>query len=88
MFKSYRRKGITEMRPYVPGEDITGVSMSNVDREAGCPKEGDYIARNPDNHNDRWLVNATYFAKQQYEEVPELVAGQTTADNFGDVLSL
>jgi hypothetical protein len=76
MFKSYRRKGITEMRPYVPGEDITGVSMSNVDREAGCPKEGDYIARNPDNH------------KQQYEEVPELVAGQTTADNFGDVLSL
>jgi hypothetical protein len=30
-FKQYRRKGLAEMRPYVPGEDLLGVSVSEAD---------------------------------------------------------
>lgn len=57
MFKPFRKKGITEMRPYVPGEDLTGVSVSEQD----TPKEGDMIARNGANHADQWLVAKEYF---------------------------
>jgi hypothetical protein len=63
MYKSYRKKGTTEMRPYVPGENLDGVSVSEQD----SPAEGDMIARNGTNHDDRWLVAAEYF-KQNYEE--------------------
>ena len=31
MWKTYRRKGVAEMRPYVPGEDLTGISVSAPD---------------------------------------------------------
>lgn len=66
-FKRYRRKQIAELRPYVPGEDLGGrVSISIVDREAGSPKAGDMIARNPKNHDDQWLVAADYF-KDNFE---------------------
>ena len=61
-FKKYRRKQIAELRPYVPGEELSQrVSISAGDREAGSPKEGDMIARNPDNHDDQWLVSEEYF---------------------------
>jgi hypothetical protein len=46
------------MRPYQPGERLTGVSISEADRLAGSPKTGDMIARNPKNHADQWLVVA------------------------------
>ena len=62
-FKQYRRKQIAELRPYVEGEILTDrVSISAPDREAGSPKAGDMIARNPKNHDDMWLVAAQYFA--------------------------
>lgn len=61
-FKSYRRKQIAELRPYVEGEPIDHVSISPEDRKAGSPKTGDMIARNPKNHDDQWLVAAAYFA--------------------------
>jgi len=35
MWKQYRRKGITEMRPYVPGEALTGISVSYIDTPRG-----------------------------------------------------
>lgn len=60
-FKSYRRKQIAELRPYVQGEPMDGISVSDVDKAAGSPKEGDMIARNPKNHDDQWLVAAQYF---------------------------
>ena len=49
------------MRPYQDRDDLNGVSISNVDRNAGSPKPGDMIARNPKNHADKWLVAAEYF---------------------------
>jgi hypothetical protein len=61
-FQQYRRKQIAELRPYVPGEPMDGISVAEVDRAAGSPKAGDMIARNPSNHADQWLVAATYFA--------------------------
>jgi hypothetical protein len=60
-YKRYRRKQVAEMRPYQDGDDLNGVSISNVDRNAGSPKPGDMIARNPKNHTDKWLVAAKYF---------------------------
>lgn len=61
-FAEYRRRQIAELRPYVPGETLEGVSVAQVDRDAGSPKPGDMIARNPKNHADQWLVAAAYFA--------------------------
>lgn len=61
-FQKYRRSQIAELRPYVPGEELSDrVSISAPDREAGSPKAGDMIARNPANHDDQWLVAKAYF---------------------------
>lgn len=62
-FADYRRSQIASLRPYVEGEALSDrVSISAADREAGSPKAGDMIARNPANHDDQWLVAADYFA--------------------------
>ncbi len=62
-FKQYRRSQIAELRFYVPGEGLDPrISVSMADLEAGSPKLGDMIARNPKNHDDQWLVAAKYFA--------------------------
>lgn len=70
-FVKYRRSQIAELRPWA-GEDLDliKVSISAPDREAGSPKPGDMIARNPKNHADQWLVAAQYFADnfEPYEE--------------------
>jgi hypothetical protein len=62
MFQLYRRKQISELRPYVPGENMLGISVSEADKSAGSPKRGDMIARNSKNYKDQWLVAAQYFA--------------------------
>lgn len=62
VFTKYRRSQIAELRPYREGEDMARISVSAPDKEAGSPKPGDMIARNPKNHNDQWLVAAKYFA--------------------------
>jgi hypothetical protein len=61
-FVQHRRKQIAELRPWTHGDDMSRVSVSEPDREAGSPKDGDMIARNPKNHADQWLVAAQYFA--------------------------
>jgi hypothetical protein len=68
VFKQYRRKQIAELRPYIEGEVLEGVSIAAVDAQAGSPKVGDMIARNPKNHADQWLVAAAYFA-DNFEEM-------------------
>ena len=67
-FQNYRKKTIQPMRPYKPGEDLTGVSVSPEDN----PKQGDMIAVNPKNPNDAWLV-----AKEFFEANYELAEGRT-----------
>lgn len=68
MFQKYRRTQIAEMQPWTPAVDMTRVSVSATDKEAGSPKAGDMIARNPKNHEDQWLVAAQYFA-DNFEEI-------------------
>lgn len=60
-YRQYRRKQIAELRAWMPGDDMSNVSISAPDREAGSPKQGDMIARNPKNHDDQWLVAEQYF---------------------------
>lgn len=60
-WKQYKRKGLSEMRPYVVGESLERVSISQADKDNGSPKEGDMIARNPKDHSDMWLVAEKYF---------------------------
>lgn len=61
-FKKYRRIQIAELRPYKLGESMSGISISMADHDAGSPRLGDMIARNPANHKDQWLIAAEYFA--------------------------
>jgi hypothetical protein len=69
-FKHYPRKGFIEARPYVEGEVLSDrVSISTADREAGSPKLGDMIARNPENPEDQWLIAALFFASNYGEPV-------------------
>lgn len=54
----YRRTNVAEMRPYVPGEDLSKISVAAVDSP-----ESDLgmVARNPANHADQWYVARAYF---------------------------
>ena len=61
-YAKYRRSQIAELADWHSGFDMERVSVSAADKEAGSPKLGDKIARNPANHDDRWLVAADYFA--------------------------
>ncbi len=56
-FKKYVRKGFSEMRSYVPNEDLSSVSVSDAD----TPELGGMIARNPKDHTDQWYVAKKYF---------------------------
>lgn len=58
------------MIPWTEGMDMTGVSISGADEAAGSPKPGDYIAQNPDNPADRWLIAAEFHAAN-YVPAPE-----------------
>ena len=64
MFRQYKRKGLSEMRPYIVGEDLSEISVSDQD----VPVKGGMIARNPKNHDDQW-----YVAKEYFEDNLELV---------------
>jgi hypothetical protein len=62
IFRKYKRSNIAEMREYLEGEELPSkVSISQADKDAGSPKVGDMIARNPNNHEDMWLVAEKYF---------------------------
>ena len=60
-YRKYRRTQIAEMADWEPGFVMRGVSISDADLRAGSPKTGDKIARNPANHEDKWLVAKAYF---------------------------
>lgn len=59
---NYRKKNVQPMRPYVPGEDLTGISVNKED----SPELGGMIAVNPKNPEDRWYVAKKFF-EDNYE---------------------
>jgi len=63
-WKTYRKTGLQEMRPYVEGEDMSGISVSAED----TPEPGGMIARNAKNNKDLWYVAKDFF-EENYEEV-------------------
>lgn len=63
MIRDYRKKSVQPMRPYVVGEDLTNVSVSEED----TPEEGGMIAIGSDN-GAMWYISKTFF-NLNYEEV-------------------
>ena len=57
-WKQYKRKGLTEARPYVKGEDLSGISVSEKEDP---PNDMGMICRNPDDHSDQWYMDRKYF---------------------------
>jgi len=57
-WNQYKRKGLSEMRSYIKGEDLSAISVSDED-----DPENDMgmVARNPNNHADQWYVARAYF---------------------------
>ncbi|MGH6795921.1 MAG: hypothetical protein ACREDH_12190 [Methylocella sp.] len=78
-YLKYRRSRIAELADWHEGFDMTDVSISAADKAAGSPKLGDKIARNPENHADRWLLAADYVALY-FEAIP--AAPSLTFDEF------
>lgn len=66
-WQQYRRKGLSEMRPYVKGEDLSHISVAEVDDPE---TDMGMIARNPKNHADQWYVARAYF-EENLERVSE-----------------
>jgi len=64
MWEKYQRIGIQEMQPYVPGDDLEGVSVSEKD----TPGHGGMIARGSD--GSKWYVSKDFF-KEHYCSVLE-----------------
>ena len=58
MWEQYRRTGLSQMRPYVLGEDLTNIS---VNKEDDPENDMGMVARNPKNHADQWYVARKYF---------------------------
>lgn len=57
MWETYRKKNVQEMRPYVPGECLEGISVNEQD----VPELGGMIARNGQNHKDQWYIGKKFF---------------------------
>ena len=60
--ENYRKKNVQPMRPYVVGEDLTGISVNKED----TPELGGMIAVNPKNTEDKWYVAKKFF-EENYE---------------------
>ena len=57
MWKFYRKTAVQEMRPYIVGEDLSGISVNSQD----TPEFGGMIARNSDNRKDQWYIAKAFF---------------------------
>ena len=62
MWKKYSKTGVQEMRSYVRGEDMSGISISTGD----VLEEGGMVARNSKNYEDQWYVAKVFF-NENYE---------------------
>ena len=70
-FKKYNKTRKSEMRPYIKGEILPKcISRINSKTDIEMLREGDMIARNPDNHNNQWLITKEYFT-ENFEEIKQ-----------------
>lgn len=65
-----RKRTTSELTPWTlewgNGEDVTKFTVSPEARAKGHPAFGDFIARNPKNHDDKWLITKEFF-EQNFE---------------------
>ena len=59
----YQKIGVTEMRPYLEGEDMTDINLA----VGLMPEEGGMVCRAPGAHDDVWYITPEYF-REHYEE--------------------
>jgi hypothetical protein len=62
-YKPYTRKGVSWMRSHEVGEDMTGISVSEADKNL-IDQPGGMIAVNPLDETDRWYVAQAWFEAQ------------------------
>jgi hypothetical protein len=60
-FKKYKRKGLSEMRPYEVADGMSKEISFSPEELKLETLIGGYIARNPKNHKDQWYVAEKYF---------------------------
>ena len=60
MWQKYRKTAMQEMRDYILGEDLTGISVAHGE----TPKKGGKITR--DNQGSKWYVSPEFMA-ESYE---------------------
>lgn len=90
-FLEYKRTNVAEIAKWEEGIDMTDISISKEDALAGSPKEGDMIARNPENHDDMWLIASEYFQANFELLTYELDTPESTQDknlSFGQAIEL
>ncbi len=64
-FKHYARTPVfVEMRPYVLGEDLTGIAFFGTDE----PQVGDMIARDSVRHELQWMLTEAFFKRFYVQE--------------------
>ena len=56
-WQPHYKTAVQWLRPYIPGEDMTGISVQDGD----TPEEGGWIGMNPHNIKDRWYVSKEYY---------------------------
>lgn len=56
-YKAYMKHAVQYMRPYEPGEDLTGISVAVGD----TPEKGGMIAINHKDGTDKWYVSKSFF---------------------------
>ena len=66
--KMYRKKSLQPARPYVEGEDMSGISVSDSDQP---PQVGGMIANNPQDPEDQWFIAEQFFTDNYVEVAPE-----------------
>lgn len=59
----YRKKALQELRPYIVGENMTGISVNKED----TPEQGGMIATNANNPQDKWYVGKQFFIDNYIE---------------------
>ena len=82
-WKEYQKTALWEMRPYVPNEDLNGISVSDYE----IPRKGGMIARNPKNHSDQWYVACDFFRENYAPAERDAALLQQYVDVANDLVS-
>lgn len=80
-YKDYFKAATQKMRPYIVGEDLTGVSVSKED----TPEKGGMIAKDFEN-GAKWYVSKKFYEKNYREKVKVVV--MCGSSRFVDVMSV